>query len=324
MAFGRDPLRIVYLERDLESASAFLAALRNLGTVDTHSTVDSMLHAVRETPPSLALFDLETLNQSPTSRVGEILELRGRLPMALVTGVSVDNYLADLRRIGLLQIFVKVPPFSDDEVIIFIQSVLAPESGFGLMRYLSHTVELYSLAITTIPHKLQAIERTANHFATCGFDVHELYDVRLTLEELTNNSLFHAFQDPPGTEKYSIRTFKSLGAGESVRLEYGSDGYRTGFSVTDNAGTLPIKTILGKLERQYNREGLYDENGRGIYLTRMLSSQMVINIESRKRTQFLVLFDERRKTDRPKPFVVNYIGPDSFLEWGIDPEMDLG
>ena len=43
MAFTRDPLRIVYLERDPESASAFLAALRNLGTVDTHSTVDSML-----------------------------------------------------------------------------------------------------------------------------------------------------------------------------------------------------------------------------------------------------------------------------------------
>jgi len=322
MPFGKDPLNIQYLERDTESAAALLDALRVRANVEVHPSLESLLLAIQDNQPDLLLFDLDALRQSPTSRVGEVLDLRNRIPMALVTATPIEALFPELRRFGLLQIFVKTPPFEQDELNIFLQSVINPDAGFGLVRYLSHTVELYSLAISTIPQKVQAIERAANHFATCGFDVHELYDVRLTLEELTNNSLFHAFQEPPGTEKYSIRTFKQLGSGESVRLEFGSDGVRTGFSVTDNAGTLPIKTILAKLERQYNREGLYDENGRGIYLTRMLSSQMIINIEAQRRTQTLVLFDARRKTDRAKPFVVNYVGPDSFSEWGTDPEMD--
>jgi anti-sigma regulatory factor (Ser/Thr protein kinase) len=181
---------------------------------------------------------------------------------------------------------------------------------------------MYSVAIRTIPEKHAAIERAVNHFATCGFNVHELYDVRLTLEELANNALFHAFQTETGAEKYSIRGFTQLEDGESVRIEYGSDGLVAGFSVTDNAGTLATRTILNKLERQLNREGLYDESGRGIYLTRMLSSQYVINIERGKRTQSVVLFDERRKSDRPKPFLVNRVGFDDFDEWRIDPDFD--
>lgn len=314
---------LYYLDRDADSFPSFVDSLRACcAHVEIFSSIEALLSALTEREPGVVLMDLQDLQGSPTSHTNQLLELRGRVPMGLVSACSLEGCIGDLRKWGLLQVAVKVPPCTDLEVRHFIEMVEDARNGFGLIGYLGDTVEMYSVAIRTIPEKHAAIERAVNHFATCGFNVHELYDVRLTLEELANNALFHAFQTETGAEKYSIRGFTQLEDGESVRIEYGSDGLVAGFSVTDNAGTLATRTILNKLERQLNREGLYDESGRGIYLTRMLSSQYVINIERGKRTQSVVLFDERRKSDRPKPFLVNRVGFDDFDEWRIDPDFD--
>lgn len=318
---------IHYLDGDFESALPFMGALGKHARIEPHFAIDSLLAALREEEPAgepaVVLLDMATLRHAPTSMSSQVIDLRLQRKMALVSNDHIEPNFMDLRRWGLLQVAIKCEPLVEEEIGIFLSCVRSPENGFGLMRYLSHTVEMYSRSVRTIEEKVAAIELATNHFATQGFDVHELYDVRLALEELLNNALFHAFQiGDDGQEKYSIRNFKTLEPHESVRIEYGSDGHLTGFTVSDSAGTLPIKTVLAKLERQYNREGLYDENGRGLYLTRMLSSQMIVNIEAGKRTQIVVLFDARRKTDRPKPFMLNYTGPDTFAQWGVDPDFD--
>lgn len=314
--------RLLYLDRDAEHAAGFLSVLQQVARVETHPTLESLLRAAAEEKPELYLLDVDTLQHSPTSHMEELLFQRRTMPMGLASTGSIDSCLSDLRRWGILQVCVKDADAQPKELAAFVDCIIRPEDGFGLIRYMTHTVNLYSVSIATLPQKNDAIERALNHFATCGFDVHELYDVRLTLEELANNALFHAFRTETGAEKYTIRHFKGLEPGETVRMEYGSDGETTGFSVTDNAGSLSIKTILMKIERQLNREGLYDDSGRGLYLTRMLSSQMVFNLEKGKRTQLVVLFDERRKQNKPKPFLINYVGPDTFTEWGVDPDFD--
>ena len=56
----------------------------------------------------------------------------------------------------------------------------------------------------------------------------------------------------------------------------------------------------------------------------MLATKLVLNIEEGKRTQIIALFDDTRKSDRAKPFLVNYAGKDTFEDWCVDPELDLG
>ncbi|MFH0792627.1 MAG: hypothetical protein V2A74_01200, partial [bacterium] len=80
--------------------------------------------------------------------------------------------------------------------------------------------------------------------------------------------------------------------GEEILVEWGMGKRRLGFSVTDNSGLLAPETVLDKLYRQITREGVLDVTGRGIYLTCRLSSSMIVNIEKKKRTQFVLLFDE--------------------------------
>jgi hypothetical protein len=128
----------------------------------------------------------------------------------------------------------------------------------------------------------------------------------LIIEEAINNALFHAFADETGKEKYHPHDFVALDGSDELWIEYGADATTIGFSVNDNRGRLTPELIIGKLSRQYNREGLFDESGRGLYLARILSGQIIFNIKKDKHTQIICLFYEKR-LNIPKIFCINHI-----------------
>lgn len=317
------PPPLLLLDNDPESSPEFIEALTGVGPLEVCADMASFLRAVEDRPGGIGLLDTATLADSPTALVGRLLDYRGTMPMGMVSNQSFEDYLPSIRRLGLLQVFVKRPPINIVEMGHFVDVVRHASNGFGLIRYLDKTIEMYSIGVRTMSDKLQAMERVINHFATNGYEVHELYDVRLILEELINNAFYHAYKTATGEEKYALGEFKSLAEGENVRIEYGSDEFHVGFSITDNAGTLSVATVLNKLERQANRQGLFDESGRGLWLSRQMASRFVINIERGKRTQFIALFHGKVPANRPRPFVINYLGPDTFDEWGaVDHELD--
>lgn len=313
---------LLCLDRDEEGSAAIRVGLSRTGTVIPCHDLDSLLDLLQELPGATALLDTATLLDAPTSQVRRLVDFRGRHHMGLVTAQQLEDYFGGLREWGILRSFVKTPPINQYELEHFLRMVRDPLSGFGLMSYLSATIEMYNLSVATVPEKVAAIERVINHFATCGFGVHELYNVRLILEEIVNNAFFHAFRTATGEEKYSIAGFRRLEEGETVRIEYGSDSLHVGFSVTDSAGTLPISVILDKLERQMNHDGVFDESGRGLHLSRLLASRLVFNVEQGRRTQLVAIFETTPRADRPRPFVVNYLGDDRFHEWRHDPDFD--
>ena len=286
---------ILYLDRDQEASAALREALASAGETIVFHDLQQLLGFGRHVPGAAILLDTATLADSPTALVSQLTDQRAHNPIGLATDQHLDDYIFRLREWGTVRVLIKAPPIDPEEVEHFIATLRDPASGFGLLRYLSSTIEMYSISIHDMQTKMSAIERVINHFATCGFDVHELYDVRLILEELLNNAFFHAFMTASGEEKYAIRAFKSLS---------------------------PEEHVISKLERQFNREGVFDQSGRGLYLSRMLATRLIVNIEPHKRTQIVALFDDTRKSDRPKPLMINCIGDDSFDEWRADPDLD--
>jgi len=307
--------RLLVLDSQAEDYLAFYRSLSRCGEVVVRESASELLEEMERSEDRLLLLDAMTLKNLPCRESQSLLKLRGKERMALITGHNLDEFLAEMLRWGLLHVFVKTGPLEDWEVRLFLDCLRDSRHGCGLHRYLHEKILMHSISVSTMEEKKNGVERVINHFATADYEIHDLYDVRLILEEALNNSFFHAFKTATGEEKYHINTFKKLAPGEEVRIEFGSNKRVAGFTVTDFAGSLPVKTLLGKLERQLNQDGLLDTSGRGLYLSRMLTTTFVINIEAGKRTQFIALFDERRKTDRPKPFLVNYIGPESFSDW---------
>jgi hypothetical protein len=243
--------------------------------------------------------------------------------VGLVTSKPLESYISHLSHWGITQSFSRHSPVHPLDLSHFLEMIVEPAAGFGLIRYLDATIEMYCLNVRTLEQKNEAIERVINHFATAGFDVHRLYNVRLILEETINNALFHAFLDATGEEKYTLADFDGLkDPNEVVKVEYGSDRRHLGFTVTDTAGTLTVPLVLSKFERQLKSHGIFDQAGRGLYLSRLLTSNLIINIEPRLRTQVVALFDERGDSLPSKPFIVNWAGEQSPLEGYRDPDLD--
>lgn len=313
---------VLCLDRSPEDEEGFYSTLRRKCEVRTVCDLQEFLDAFGNEEFTHGLVDVKTLLLSPSAHIAGLHPYRGVKPLGLMTDLGLQAYMNELRFWGILQATVKKEWVHEADLLHFLTILEDPTSGFGLISFLASTVEMYNLKINSLETKTKAIDRVINHFATCGFSVHELYDVRLILEEITNNALFHAFRNAAGEEKYSIRTLEQLEAKEEVRIEFGSDRERVGFSVTDNAGSLRIDTILNKIERQLNQEGLFDSSGRGLYLSQHLASRLIFNLDHGKRTQVIAMFDETRRADKINPMMINYIGPDMFDEWGSDPELD--
>ena len=138
--------------------------------------------------------------------------------------------------------------------------------------------------------KPAAIESVLEFIAKAKRDSSFEFDVRLILEELLNNALYHAFQDVAGNEKYRIQDFEAIADDEEVRLTVGMDSRTIGISVADNQGRLTRDTTLGKLERHLTIQGLLDENGRGLYLTYSLAGRLIVNLQPGESSELVALF----------------------------------
>ncbi len=254
----------------------------------------------------LVLGDFDIFRGAGHNVPQEIRNTRPQTRVAILSALDTEHYLRELLEWKCYHVLPKLPFYNARDVLLFIENIREPKKAFGLRRYLAPDAECSRSRITTRVDKNRTVEEIINFFASCEYEIHELYDVRLIMEEAINNAIFHAFVKEDGEAKYTSENFSSLEPSEEVWLEFGADATTIGFSVTDNGGRLTPERFIRTLARQYNKEGLYDESGRGLYLTRLLSGNLVFNIEKAKSTQVVVIFYEKR-LNVPKPFCINYI-----------------
>lgn len=298
--------RIIIFDLDQRSNEHLRGILMSHFGVYVTPTLQELEKSLRDKDFHIVICEFGALYQSREDIPKLIRSIQPDVKLVLITPFDSEHYISSLRDWGCYHVLPKLPFYNALDIILFMENVIDPVKAFGLIRYLSGDAECKRVQVTTRAGKNQIVEDIVNYFASCEYEIHELYDVRLIMEEAINNALFHAFLTEDGKEKYNPETFNELEEGDEVWLEYGANATTIGFSVEDNCGSLRPDIVIKKLSRQYNREGLLDENGRGLYLSRMLSGQMVFNIHQHVRTQIVTLFYEKR-LNVPKPFSINYI-----------------
>ncbi|MCC5874710.1 MAG: hypothetical protein JJU11_00695 [Candidatus Sumerlaeia bacterium] len=323
MTLAAEKLSVIVLDDFRDEYPDFYRALEKVCHLHRERSATAILDSpCFPSERSVVLLDIESLAQQDDPLIHKLIEMKGRGHVALLASARSADYLGEIVKWGILHVMVKEPRIDEDEVCIFLRCLHNPENGFGLGQYLTRTIEMYRLQVTKKAEKLDVVERITNHFATAGFHIHDLYDVRLILEESLNNSIFHAFRTATGEKKYHPNNFDELDKGERLLIEYGSNGQMAGFTVTDNAGSLEVKTILRKLQKQLDPSGVLTMGGRGLHLSRLLSTLYIINIEPGQRSQVIALFDDRRRVDRVKPFMLNVIGDDDVASWQAYQDFD--
>lgn len=228
------------------------------------------------------------------------------LPVALLVNAEYEHLFNLLNKYDIYCVLVRTAPLDFDELQLAIENLLVPAKSFGLSRYLRPPCEIRERVIQTLADKQLMMEEALELFRRYRPHDTDISQIRLAFEELINNAIYHAFRRASGDEKYKLGAFERLDRDEIIRVEYGANRRYVGCSVMDNQGTLDETTVMKKIERQITKEGLLDESGRGLYLTRTLSDKMVVNIHPHVATQLILLFAHR---DRPKikPFYLNVL-----------------
>ncbi|MBN1129078.1 MAG: response regulator [Chitinispirillaceae bacterium] len=205
---------------------------------------------------------------------------------ALITAYNIDEYIDLVKNECIANIIPKTVPFNFSELQSIVHGLITGDI-FGLERYLLPSCTLLgSYRITSLKDARETREEItelfARQFGTAG-------DMKLVLDEIITNALYHAPTSEDGKKKYRIFSDITLQPGEHVDIRCGYDREKYGVSVTDHSGRLRKETVLAKIERQVSGKGLLDDSGRGIHMSRVFADRMVINIDPGKKTEVVVM-----------------------------------
>jgi hypothetical protein len=234
-----------------------------------------------------------------------LAEVRRRHPetkTALITAYNVDDYVRTAKEHGICNIVAKTTPFNFTELSAVVHGLLTGDI-FGLKRHMLevHTI-LGTRVIRSSDDAKRVREEVVNTFKQRFSDVGEL---KLVLDELITNAIYHAPVRPDGAEKYKEFSDVVLDPSEYVYVTLGHDREKYGVSILDMQGTLKKETILYKIDRHIHAEGILDDSGRGIHMSRIFADRLIVNIDPGRKTE-MVLFNYLDKSYKGfKPLYIN-------------------
>jgi hypothetical protein len=92
-----------------------------------------------------------------------------------------------------------------------------------------------------------------------------------------------------------------------VEIILGRDSEKYGVAVIDTSGKLNKQHVLFRIDRHIHGEGLLDENGRGLHMSRMYSDRLIINIKRNVTTEAIFINYLTEKYKGFKPLNINEI-----------------
>ena len=239
------------------------------------------------------------------------IEFLSRLPgispdthRVLLTAHTLEEYIDQLVTHNLSCVLTKSVPFPVAEVLGTVEALLSRRI-FGLERHVPNLRSRESFPVRTHAEMLVACERLSlfapekrrNHLNT-------------VLNEILTNAVYYGTLDLPGDRKETWRHDFVIPEDRAVKIELAIGDDRRAISITDQGGKLERKTVLHWLHRQMAHDesglplGIFDNHGRGFFISRSFSDRILISIERGKRCEVtLVLFDAAPPAGE-KPMVI--------------------
>jgi CheY-like chemotaxis protein len=222
--------------------------------------------------------------------------------IVLMTAYNVDDYIRLARKSGISNIITKTAPFNFSEMLSLLKGLLTKDI-FGIHRYmLPDYSPLGSFCIRSTTEAKVVREKVVDLFSA---KLGSTGNMRLLVDEIVTNAIYHAPTLDDGSEKYQIFKDVSLEEHEYVRLECGFDSEKYGLAIIDNKGQLSRDTVLLKIERQMTGEGAMDDSGRGLHMSRLFSDRMIINIAPKIKTEVILINYFSHKYQGYKPLYIN-------------------
>ncbi|MFP4014353.1 MAG: response regulator [Chitinispirillaceae bacterium] len=294
--------KVLFVDDEVSIRTMLLDFFESRYQVHTAENASAALELLKDHSFDLVVSDINMPGMSGPELLREIRRRFPKTRTALITAYNTDDYIKLSQDNPICSIIPKTVPFNFGEMGQIIHGLLSGEI-FGLEKYLGSGGAIFRRDIirsSAQAHEVREkiVQEVEEKFGSSG-------DTKLILDEVLTNAIYHAPRNADGTEKYPEFTQVELEPDEYIHIECGYDSEKYGIAVIDLQGRLTKETILHKLERQITGEGLLDDSGRGLHMSRLFADRMVINIERNKKTEIIVMNYFSGKYRGYKPLYIN-------------------
>jgi response regulator RpfG family c-di-GMP phosphodiesterase len=259
---------------------------------------------LQKTPIDLVISDINMPDMSGFDLIGKVKGLFPKTKTALITAYDINDFVRMAKEHDVSNIISKSIPFNFDEFNSIIKNLIT-EHIFGLENYMLSDYEVHGEFTITDSQQIVLVEEQILELIS-KFNKPEPF-VNMLLEELITNAIYHAPVDEYGHEKYVKHSNVILAESETVKVIVGRDSEKYGVSVMDTSGKLTKDMVLYKIDRHLHGEGLLDENGRGLHMSRLYSDRLILNIKKNHATEALFINFITQKYKGYKPLFINEI-----------------
>lgn len=275
-------------------------ALGGTGVVlDIVSTVEEGRERLQAGAYDLVVFD------APMIELGNLsCQMHPRADIVLMTSDQVPLYLPELKKLARTPHIVSRDEsdrtFTVKNIMTTVIKLLSDDL-FGLEKYLSWGVDIQSRPIVASRQRADLLSDVDKYFEKLGVRRANRDRVHTVLEEMLMNAIYDAPTNAQGLSTYNHlprSTELSLRPEEQGLLRFATDGMILAVSVQDPFGSLKGSTLLKYLESNYAGQAndLHaQENkggaGRGLHQIVECSDLVVFNVDPKKRTEVIALFN---------------------------------
>jgi CheY-like chemotaxis protein len=248
----------------------------------------------------------------PGMRGFELLDIvRERFPAMrriLITAYNVEDYFDLAIKYDIGNIFAKTAPFNFNELSAAVRNLLSNDI-FGLDRYFEASAERVRFKV----RDARSLDRRAREIAEFLGDRGRARHLEVGALELLTNAVFYGVRREPPERKDLWDLDCKLPHSKAIIVTAARDREKYGLSVSDEGGRLKKADVLYWMNRQARHDenglpiGVGDAHGRGLFIARRYFDRLIINVQSGKRTEVIIINYNGRKYSGHKPLYINEI-----------------
>jgi CheY-like chemotaxis protein len=282
---------------------------------------DQAIEILSKNEIHLVITDIRMPGKSGLELVKYLQTNYPKIIYALITAYNINDYIHFAKEYNVWNIIPKYS-FLDIQVIEIMVNKLLSKDIFGVEKYFNESFEVINSELDTgfreppesgIIYKLVKSDKERNiltgKIAKYMIKNGAPNSIQQVLEELTSNAMIRAPKDSDGRYKYQfeIPSNDLIVPLENIDLQhedyftigYGQDKNTFILVVQDRFGSLKKEEIIMRLDRHISNDiatgfptGLSDSHGRGLYICREISDQLIFNIKKNIKTEIISLIDK--------------------------------
>ena len=288
-------------------------------TVLSAGSYDEAVVILHNNSIDLLITDIKMEGKTGLDLIRYIREHFPNILYALITAYNINDFIHFAKEFNVYNIIPKYSSLDLDYISIMVKKLLYSDI-FGVENYfpklkiqkdemdsgfeVPRNNQLIYKQIKSDNERVHLCERVGKFLVEKGAPqiIHQV------IEELTSNAMIRAPRDSQGNSKYQyelpsqdlIISLQEIHLSENDYFTLGYGYFQNTFIITtkDNFGALRKEEILYRLDRHLEAnpltglpDGIKDSHGRGLFICREVSDQIIFNIQKNVQTEVISILE---------------------------------